>query len=158
MQRYAHLLIILPIFLLDRLTKALVEEHLPYLSSVKITSFLSIVNWRNKGGLFGLMSQHSAGQYVFLVIPLVIIGGLAYYVVAYKQPFWSRLSLTFVLSGALGNIYDRISYGYVIDFIDVFYNGYHWPAFNVADASITFGIGLYLYTQIFVYGLKDRKA
>lgn len=160
MQKYAHLFIILPIFLLDRWTKLLVVDHLAYTAGIQVTTFLSIVHWRNKGGLFGIMAQHEAGQYIFLLIPLVIIAGLAYYIIAYEQPFWSRLAFAFVLSGALGNMYDRIFYGYVVDFIDVFYNGYHWPAFNVADASITFGIGLWLYLQLFVYKVSretERK-
>jgi signal peptidase II len=148
MQRYAHLFIILPVFLLDRWTKALILDHLPFLGSIHVTSWLSIVHWRNKGGLFGLMSQHEAGWYVFLLIPLAIIAGLACYLVAYRLPLWTRLALTFVLAGALGNMYDRILYGYVIDFVDVFYGTYHWPAFNVADMSITFGIGLWLYAQL----------
>jgi signal peptidase II len=159
MQKYAHLLIILPIFLLDRFTKQLVMEHLPYTGSLPVTSFVSIVHWRNKGGLFGFLAEHEAGSYLFLIIPLIVMVALAYYIVAYDHPFWSRLSLTFVLSGALGNIYDRILYGYVVDFIDLFYKGYHWPAFNVADASITFGIGLWLYTQLFLYkGLEVKKS
>jgi signal peptidase II len=54
-----------------------------------------------------------------------------------------------VLSGAIGNLYDRIAYGYVVDFILVHYESYQWPAFNVADSAITFGIGIWLYTQLF---------
>ncbi len=96
------------------------------------------------------MSQHAAGRLVFLIIPLAIIAGLLCYLVAFRLPLWTRLSLTFVLSGALGNIYDRISHGYVVDFILVHYQGLEWPAFNVADSAITFGIGLWLCTQFFL--------
>jgi signal peptidase II len=85
------------------------------------------------------------------VIPLAIIAGLAYYLVAYRLPNWSRFSLAFVLSGALGNMYDRIFFdGSVLDFLLVSYKSYYWPAFNVADMSITFGIGLWLTTQLFI--------
>ncbi len=150
MQRYAHLLIVLPVFLLDRWTKSLIVDRLAYGDSAAVFSWLSIVHGRNKGGLFGLMSQHDLGHLVFLIIPLAIIAGLAYYLVVYRLPLWTRLSLTFVLSGAIGNIYDRISYGYVVDFILVHYEGYQWPAFNVADSAITFGIGLWLYEQFFL--------
>jgi signal peptidase II len=150
MQRYTHLLIILPIFVLDRWTKLLVTDHLRFGDSAQVFSWLSIVHWRNTGGLFGIMSNHEAGRFVFLLIPLLIMAGIAYYVIVFRLPFWSRLALTFVLSGAIGNMFDRVSYGYVVDFIDVSYGTYHWPAFNVADSSITFGIGLWLWAQLFV--------
>jgi signal peptidase II len=157
MQRYAYLLIIVPIFVLDRVTKLLILDHLPYTGSIPVTSFFAIVHWRNKGGLFGMLSQSAAGQYIFLVIPLVIIAALAYYIIAYKHPAWESLALTLVLSGALGNIYDRILYGYVVDFLDVSYNDYHWPAFNVADMAITCGVCLWLYTQLLLYKPGSRK-
>jgi signal peptidase II len=150
MQRYAHLLIILPVFLLDRWTKALVLENLAFREDSPVFSWLSIVHWHNTGGFFGLMADHGAGRIIFLFIPLVIIAGLLYYLIAYRGSLISRLSLTFVLAGALGNIYDRIFYGYVVDFIDIFVGSYHWPAFNIADSSITFGICLWLFTQFFL--------
>jgi signal peptidase II len=148
MQRYAHLLIIPPVFFLDRWTKLLVVDGLPFGGSMSVFSWLSIVYWKNTGGLFGLMSGGSAGHYIFLFVPFVIVAGLASYLLFFRPPFWSRLALTFVLSGALGNMYDRILHGYVVDFIDVAYGTLHWPAFNVADMSITFGMGLWLYAQL----------
>jgi signal peptidase II len=155
MQRYAHLLIVLPVFLLDRWTKILVADRLADGHAVHVFSWLAIVYGQNRGGLFGLMSRHAAGHVVFLIIPLAIIAALLYYLVAYRLSLWSRLSLTFVLSGAIGNIYDRISCGYVVDFILVHYKGFQWPAFNVADSAITFGIGLWLCTQLF---LKEGRS
>lgn len=150
MQRYALLLIVIPVFILDRWTKVLVIDRIGHGGFVNVSSWLAIVYGENTGGVFGFMSQHAAGRIVFLVIPLAIIGGLIYYLLAYKLPFWTRLSLTFVLSGAIGNIYDRIAYGYVVDFIYVHYKSFQWPAFNVADSAITFGIGLWLFTQLFL--------
>ena len=151
MQRYAHLFIIPPVFFLDRWTKLLVQDNLSFGEQLRVSSWLSIVHWRNTGGLFGLMSQHEAGRYIFFLVPLAIIAGLAYYLVAYRLPGWSRFSLAFVLSGALGNMYDRIFFdGSVLDFLLVSYKSYYWPAFNVADMSITFGIGLWLTTQLFI--------
>ena len=117
--------------------------------SLHVTSWLSIVHWQNKGGLFGMLSQSDAGRYIFLLVPLAIIAGLAYYLVMRRLPIWTRLSLTFVLSGAVGNMYDRFAYGSVVDFILVSYKTYYWPAFNVADMSITFGIGLWIFAQLF---------
>ena len=149
MQRYAHLLLVPFVFLLDRWTKYLIIERLGYGDAISVYQWLAIVHGRNRGGFFGFMSQRDVGHVIFLIIPIAVIAGLAYYLVVYRPPLWTRLSLTFVLSGAIGNVYDRIAYGYVVDFILVHYEGYQWPAFNVADSAITFGIGIWLYTQLF---------
>ena len=96
------------------------------------------------GGAFGLLSQHPAGKYFFLVVPVVIIAGLIWYILFRSTPFPERLSLTFVLSGAIGNIYDRFTCGYVVDFIQVHWQEHYFPAFNIADSAITIGAGLLL--------------
>jgi signal peptidase II len=148
LQRYAHLLILLPVLALDRWTKYLIETHIAFRDGWSLTSWLSIVNWHNTGGLFGFMAHNSLGGYFFLFFPILIIVGLAVYLTIYRIPLWSRLALTFVFAGALGNMYDRFAYGFVIDFIDVaYYGANHWPAFNVADSSITFGIGFWIFAQ-----------
>jgi signal peptidase II len=150
MPKYAYLLIVLLICVADRWTKALVVDHLPYLASADVSPFLSIVNARNYGGAFGFLSQHGAATYIFLVFPIIIIAGLIYYFLRYQHSAAVKFSLTCILAGALGNIYDRLCCGYVTDFIDVYYGQYHWPAFNVADISISFGIGLWLFAQLFL--------
>jgi signal peptidase II len=147
---HAYLLIALLIVGADRWTKILIVERLPYLSSTEIAPYLSIVHARNYGGAFGFLSQHGDASYIFLVLPLIIIAGLIYYLLRYQHTGTVKLSLTCILAGALGNMYDRLRYGYVTDFIDVYYKQYHWPAFNVADMSITFGIGLWIFTQLFL--------
>jgi len=124
-------------------------DRIPFRGELPVFSWFSIVHWHNMGGLFGFLSNHSAGRYVFLIIPIVIMAALGYYLVAYRHSLWSRLGLTLVLSGAIGNMYDRIVFGYVVDFLDVFYRGFHWPAFNVADSAISVGIGLWLFSQLF---------
>ncbi|HAR96950.1 MAG TPA: signal peptidase II [Deltaproteobacteria bacterium] len=154
MQRYAQFLIIAFVLGLDQLTKALVVRHVPYLGEIKVTSFFSIVHGRNYGGLFGFLSNHEAGRYIFLILPLIIIGFLIYYVFFYRMTLSRRIALTFVLAGAIGNVYDRVVQGYVTDFLDFFYGTHHWPAFNVADMAINFGIGLWLCVEL----LSSRKS
>ena len=149
MPSHAYLLIVLLIVAADRLTKVLVIDHLTYLNYMDITPYLSIVHARNYGGAFGFLSQHGAAAYRFLVLPIVIIAGLLYYLRRYQPTGTVKFSLTCILAGALGNMYDRLRYGYVTDFIDFYYKQYHWPAFNIADMSITFGIGLWIFTQLF---------
>jgi signal peptidase II len=148
MQRYAQLLIIVSVFVLDQVTKFLVVRHVPYLGEISITSFFSIVHGRNYGGVFGFLSQHEAAKYIFLILPIVIVLFLIYYVFFYRIAFSRRIALTFVLAGAIGNVYDRVAQGYVTDFLDFYYRTYHWPAFNVADMAINFGICLWLCMEL----------
>jgi signal peptidase II len=156
MRRYFVFLIVPIIFFLDRWAKLLVFEKLTYLESIKLTPFFSIVHARNYGGVFGFLSQYQFAKYIFTIFPLLIIAVLIYIVLTHKFVFPKTLSLLCILSGAIGNIYDRISYGYVIDFLDAYYKGYHWPAFNVADISITFGICLWLYVEL-INSIKRSK-
>jgi signal peptidase II len=153
MRRYLVLLIVPLVFFLDRWTKLLIIQELPFGGHIDVTSFFSIVHARNYGGAFSLLSQHPYAKLIFTVLPLLIIGMLAFVVIFYRMQFSKMLSLTCILSGAIGNIYDRISYGNVVDFLDVYYGDYHWPAFNVADISISFGICFWLYVEL----LSSRK-
>ena len=154
MQRYTQLLILAFVLVLDQWTKALVVRHVPYLGEIGMTSFFSLVHGRNYGGLFGFLSNHEAGRYIFLILPLLIIGFLVYYVFFYRLAFSRRIALTFVLAGAIGNVYDRVVQGYVTDFLDFYYGVHHWPAFNVADMAINFGIGLWLCMEL----LSSKKS
>jgi signal peptidase II len=149
MRRHLVFLIVPVIFLLDRWTKLLIIDGLPFARHIDVTSFFSIVHARNYGGAFSLLSQHIYAKYIFTVIPILVAGMLIFAIFTYKTEFSKRLSLTCILSGAVGNIYDRISYGYVVDFLDVYYKDYHWPAFNVADISISSGICLWIFVEIF---------
>ena len=157
MQSVPYLLTVLLIVASDRLTKVLVVKNLPYLSAVDISPYLSIVHARNYGGAFGFLSQDSSAGYIFLVLPIIIICLLVYYLLRHRHTATVMFALTCVLAGALGNMYDRLRFGYVTDFIDVYYKQYHWPAFNVADMSISFGIGLWIFAQIFLTKKVDRE-
>ncbi len=157
MPGHAYFLILVVIIAADRWTKSLIVERLPYLSATDIASYLSIVHTRNYGGAFGFLSQYGAASYIFLVLPIAVIAGLIYYLLRYKHSEAVKFSLTCILAGALGNMYDRLRYGYVTDFIDVYYKQYHWPAFNIADISISFGIGLWIFTQLFL-AKKDEDG
>ncbi len=156
MRRYLIFIIIPLIFALDRWTKVVISERIPYLESVNITSFFSIVHVRNYGGAFSLLSQHPFSKYIFTFLPLIIIFVLIYILIKHLLPFSKTLSLVCILSGAIGNIYDRLINGYVIDFLDFFYKHYHWPAFNVADISISFGVCLWLYMELLSLITKKR--
>jgi signal peptidase II len=156
MRRYFVFTLIPLIFALDRWTKWLVADQLSYMEGIHMTPFFSLVNWRNLGGAFGFLSQHPVGKYVFTVFPIAVACALIYALIAYRFPRLKLFSLVLILAGAIGNLYDRMSYGYVIDFLLFYYKSLQWPAFNVADISISTGIGLWLYAELLI-ALKTKK-
>jgi signal peptidase II len=156
MRRYLVFLIVPCIFLLDRWTKILVIDRLAYLESIDLTPFFSLVHARNFGGAFGLLSEYGFAKHIFMFFPLLIIALLIYVMLAYRFSVGKRFALALILSGAMGNIYDRLFCGYVTDFLDFYYKNWHWPAFNVADISISTGIGLWLFVEL-RETLKARK-
>jgi len=149
MRKYAVLFVVPLVFLLDRVTKVLIINNIGLYEGIDVTSFFSIVHARNLGGVFGFLHGHQYAQSIFTFLPILIACILAYVILVYTFPFAKQLALAFILAGAVGNIYDRIAYGNVVDFLDFFYKTYHWPAFNVADISISVGIGLWLYLELF---------
>ncbi len=93
-----------------------------------------------------------------MIFPIAVAAALLYVLIAYRLPPLKRFSLACILAGAAGNIYDRISNGYVIDFLLFYYKNLQWPAFNVADISISTGIGLWLLSEFLIYRQKKRGA
>lgn len=150
MRRYLIFLIVPFVFVLDRWTKLLIMERLSPGASVHVTSFFSIVYVENYGGVFGFLSRHEFARTAFTYLPLFIITVLIIVLVVSRMGFAKRLALTSILAGAVGNLYDRVLYGSVVDFLDFYYDAHHWPAFNVADISISFGICLWLFLEIFL--------
>jgi signal peptidase II len=148
MQRYPLFLLIPVIFLIDRATKTIVVNNLAYLDRVPVLPSIAIVHVRNKGGAFSLLSDSPFADKIFLLLPVLIVIALLCLIFIQRPTLGKMVSLILIISGAIGNIYDRLAYGYVIDFIDIFYGRYHWPAFNVADISVTVGICLWIYIEL----------
>ena len=130
---------------LDQYTKILLTAHVPLYYSIEvIQNFFSITHIRNPGVAFGLFANLTS-EYkalIFIVISLVAI--MAILVIFHQTPLqkWRvHWGLILIFSGAVGNLIDRILYGEVIDFLDFQVGNYHWPAFNIADACITIGVG-----------------
>ncbi|MBA4418424.1 MAG: signal peptidase II [Syntrophus sp. (in: bacteria)] len=158
MRRYSVFLIVPFIVILDRWTKTIITDGLTYLESIPVTSFFSIVYVKNFGGAFGFLSQNPIGKYVFTFFPLAVTAVLIYVIIAYKFPLLKTFSLACILAGAIGNIFDRISLGYVIDFLSFYYNTLQWPAFNVADMSISTGIGLWFLSELLIFLKKGDET
>ena len=139
-------LISLSIFLLDILTKNYIQNKIMYGDQVEITSFLSFVHFQNPGAAFSFLSDQGGWQRYFLVvISLLAVIYIPWLINQYKKNMLIVIGLLLILGGAIGNLYDRISYGYVIDFIYFHITEFYWPAFNVADSAISIGVLLFLY-------------
>lgn len=142
-KKYIILLIVFCILLtLDQGTKHLIEHFFP-LHQIRevIPGFFAITHVQNTGAAFGLLAGLPAAAIIFVIISLMAITLiLAYFHWIKDQEVWTPLCLSLVLTGAAGNLIDRFRLGSVIDFLDFQYRGWHWPAFNVADASITIGV------------------
>jgi len=139
-------LISLSIFLLNILTKNYIQNKIMYGEQVEITSFLSFVHFQNPGAAFSFLSDQGGWQrYFLIVISLLAVIYIPWLINQYKKNMLIVIGLLLILGGAIGNLYDRISYGYVIDFIYFHIAEFYWPAFNVADSAISIGVLLFLY-------------
>ena len=131
------------VIVLDQLTKALVRVNLPLYDSVTIIpGFIELVHVHNSGVAFGLMNGgsfpfRSLLTSVLAVGALLCIGIYARHIRPEEK--WARAGLSLILGGAVGNLIDRLWAGYVVDFVDAQWRGWHFWAFNLADASISIG-------------------
>ena len=139
-------LISLSVFLLDIVSKNFIQNKIMYGEQVEITSFLSLVHFQNTGAAFSFLSDQGGWQRYFLIaISLLAVLYIPWLINQYKKNILIVIGLLLILGGAIGNLYDRISYGYVIDFIYLHFDEFYWPAFNVADSAISLGVLLFLY-------------
>lgn len=136
------------VLVLDQATKLYVHTTFAlHESRPVIAHFFAWTYVRNSGAAFGFLARQSPAflQMFFPVVTVVALTGLIIYFVRVPAHYTMRLwGLCLIISGALGNALDRLWLGQVIDFIDVHWYTYHWPAFNVADSSICIGVGLLL--------------
>ncbi len=129
------------VLLLDQATKLIALAKLALHESVALAPFLNLTLVYNKGAAFGFLSSASGWQNLFFIGVALVACAVILYLVR-QLGSGDRLltvALMLVLGGAIGNLLDRLLYGHVVDFIDVYYRGWHWPAFNVADSAITVG-------------------
>lgn len=143
MKLHTSLAIALIILVVDLLTKRWVESSLFFGQQIPITSFFNLVLTYNAGAAFSFLSEESGWQRWFL--SSIAVGASVFIVYLLHKNKDQKLlcvSLSMILGGALGNLWDRITLGHVVDFLDFYVGSYHWPAFNVADAAIVVGAGL----------------
>ena len=155
-----YFLILVTIFFLDRLSKLYILNifEKENIVDIYVNNFLNIILIWNSGIGFGLLSFDSSIIYNFVTILIVLINIVILYL-ALKSNNLKGYLFIIILGGSLGNLFDRIYYSAVPDFIDLNYNNFHWFVFNVADIFITVGIMCLILVELFFnkHELNDQK-
>ncbi|MFC3193555.1 signal peptidase II [Marinicella sediminis] len=141
----------------DQITKYLASSHLELYVPHKITGFFNLTLMHNEGVAFSILADQSGWQRYFIAVvaSLIVIWLLYWLKQNRKHMTLQNVALVMVIGGALGNIWDRIVLGYVVDFIELHYKSYYWPAFNIADSAITLGAVLLI---IDAFKNKDESS
>ncbi len=134
------------VIVLDQATKVLATSMLSTHQPVAVTPFLNLTLTHNTGAAFSLLSDAGGWQrWFFSILSLAVSVFIVVWLARLPgRQRWLSCALALVLGGALGNLWDRLVRGAVVDFIDVYYRTWHWPAFNVADSAITVGVVMLL--------------
>ena len=146
MSRQLELTVVAAVAVLDQLTKRLVVAEMELYDTIPIIpGFLNLTHIRNSGVAFGLFNtaEFAYKPLVMAGVALLALVGVGLYAVQLPMAHrWARAGLALILGGAAGNLLDRARQGYVVDFVDAYWRGWHFWAFNVADAAISVGVGL----------------
>ncbi|MDH5446853.1 MAG: signal peptidase II [Gammaproteobacteria bacterium] len=147
------------VIVLDQITKSMASSMLEYARPVSILPLFNFTLLHNTGAAFSFLDSAGGWQrWFFTVIAL----GVSFFLVLWVRKLSTEeklqaISLTLILGGAIGNVIDRIRFGYVVDFLDFYYGTSHFPAFNIADSAITIGAILIIYDSLFVSGRKTSE-
>jgi signal peptidase II len=143
------------VVLVDQAAKLAVERVFDYGDVRPVTSFFNLVLTYNKGAAFSFLAGASGWQKHFLAAIAIVASLFIVFLLARHgtQRLFS-LALALILGGAIGNLIDRLAYGHVIDFLDLHWRGWHWPAFNVADSAIVGGAALLILDEL----LRVRRS
>ncbi|MCW8825648.1 MAG: signal peptidase II [Gammaproteobacteria bacterium] len=149
----------LVVIVLDQLTKYLATDLLVYAEPVAVIPFFNLTLLHNTGAAFSFLSDAGGWQrWFFAVIAIVFSIGITIWLgrLDSKQR-WLAIALSLVVGGALGNLWDRLYFGYVVDFIQLYYEQWYWPAFNIADSAIFVGAVMLLIDGFFGNSSESEK-
>ncbi len=143
------------VFLLDQWTKTIATESLKIYEAVVVNDYLNWTLMHNEGMAFSFLADQGGWQRwgISIVAIAIVVWLLIWLKKSEIKAKFLNLGLVFVIGGALGNIYDRLNLGYVIDFIEAHYNDNFWPAFNIADTAIS--VGAFFLILDLIFGEKD---
>ncbi|HEY0844134.1 MAG TPA: signal peptidase II [Noviherbaspirillum sp.] len=126
----------------DQAIKYAVHDGLPYGASIPLTGFFNFVHRWNTGAAFSFLADAGGWQRYFFSAIAIIVSVMLGWMLTKPRPKTEAAAYSLILGGALGNVIDRIHRGYVVDFLDFHWQGWHWPAFNLADIGICVGAAL----------------
>ncbi len=131
---------------LDQASKIAIDKSFQLYESIAIVPFFNLTYVHNTGAAFSFLSEAGGWQrWFFAALAIAMSVIMTIWLTKLKEhETLLAVALSLILGGAIGNLIDRLAYGYVIDFLDVYYGTYHWPAFNIADSAITIGVALML--------------
>lgn len=143
-KKYYWLFIAILIFVLDRITKTLVLQYLPFRLPVDVFPGFNLFFTFNTGSAFGFLNNASGWQeWLFSSIATAVSIFLIIWQFKINTKYaWLKIALALILGGTLGNLYDRMFYKYVIDFLDFYFREWHYATFNLADSAICVGAGM----------------
>jgi signal peptidase II len=140
------------LIVVDQISKNMVVSKLVEFERINMLPVFDLVRFHNTGAAFSLLSDASGWQHwLFSAIAILVSAGIVWYQWSLPRHGCRLLAtgLAMVLGGAIGNLIDRLTHGYVVDFILVYYNDFHWPAFNVADSAISVGVAFIIIDSLF---------
>ena len=147
------------VVVIDQLTKYVASVSLEMYQPIAVMPMLNWTLMHNPGAAFSFL--HDAGgwqRWFFSVIAIAVSIVIVLWIKKLeKHEKWQAIALALILGGAIGNVIDRVWLGYVVDFIDVYYQHWHWPAFNIADSAIFIGVAMIITDSIREY-LAERKV
>lgn len=150
-------LVVASIVSLDQITKAYIANSMHIHESITIIpGYFNLTYIRNPGAAFGIMGSTSSGfRLIFFFLTSLFAMGLliTIFLRLDSRDWWGQMTIASIFGGAIGNFVDRLQYGEVIDFLDFYINGYHWPAFNVADSAISVGV----VSLLLLFAFEKRK-
>ena len=127
----------------DLVTKYYASTLLDYATPVPILPFFNFTLLHNTGAAFSFLATESGWQrWFFAALASIVSIALIRWLATLRDDPWLGVAIALILGGALGNLYDRITLGYVVDFLHFYWNDSHFPAFNIADSAISLGAGL----------------
>jgi len=144
------------VLILDQASKLTTDATMQLYESIPLLPYVNLTYAHNTGAAFSFLAQAGGWQrWLFAGLALVMSGVIGVWLYRLK-PYETLMAwaLSLILGGAIGNLIDRVAYGYVIDFLDVYYQDWHWPAFNIADSAICIGVALMLLES---FGVGKRE-
>jgi len=153
-----NIFLIVTIIVIDQWTKKVVVGRFNLYDTIAvIDGFFNITYVLNPGAAFGFLAKMSEQYRVafFVLVTIIAVAIVVYLLIKEKSVLLRRYAYSLILAGAIGNLIDRITIGKVVDFLDFYIGKYHWPAFNVADISISVGVGLLILDMLME---KKRKS